>query len=237
MKRFAVFDIDGTIFRSSLVLEAVYALIRKGVFPEKARAEFDSQLEGWRTRKDANSYDDYIDAVVDTFGRYVRGLNEKTFQLVAKTVVDEQKNYTYVYTRDLVRRLKREGYVLVAISGSPRELVEPFTAEYGFDITRSTIYNVENGVYTGTRTAMHTGKDKLLKDIANEFDLNLSDSIGVGDTRGDIALLSTVSNPIAFNPDKDLLAAAKRHDWPIVVERKNVVYELKPGESGYILHS
>lgn len=226
MKKFAVFDIDGTIFRSSLVLEAVYALIRKGVFPAKATAEFTNELEEWRSRKDPDSYDAYIEAVVETFGRYIRGVSEDTFKLVSHTVIDEQKLYTYVYTRDLVKTLKGQGYTLVAISGSPKELVEPFTAEHGFDITLSTVYDIRGGVYTGTRTAMHTGKDALLKKIVEEHQLDWHNSTGVGDSRGDIGLLENVSKPIAFNPDRDLYKAAKKHGWPIVVERKNVIYEL-----------
>ncbi len=231
MKKFAVFDVDGTIFRSSLVLEAVYALIRRGVFPYKARAEFDAQLEAWRIRNDPESYDAYIEAVVDTFGRYIKGISENTFKLVAQAVIDEQKHYTYVYTRNLVKTLKDSGYTLIAISGSPKELVEPFTDQYGFDVTLATIYELSDGVYTGNRTAMHTGKDAILKKIVAEQGLDWGDSVGVGDTRGDIGLLDNVEKPTAFNPDKDLLQAARAKGWQVVIERKNVVYELHPNEN------
>jgi len=39
-------------------------------------------------------------------------------------------------------------------------------------------------------------------------------------------MLEMVERPICFNPNQKLFEAAKRHDWPIVVERKDVVYEL-----------
>jgi HAD superfamily hydrolase (TIGR01490 family) len=224
--KFAVFDIDGTIFRSSLVLEAVHVLIRKGVFPDNARAGFETELEAWRSRKDTDAYNAYIEAVVAVFGRHITGVSEKTFKLVSQAVVAEQQNYTYVYTTKLARELKNEGYTLVTISGSPKELVEPFTQTHGFDITLSTIYDLQDGVYTGTRTAMHKGKDKLLTQIVKDNGLTFKGSIGVGDTRGDISMLSVVDNPIAFNPDQELYDAAKRHGWKIVVERKNVIYEL-----------
>ena len=48
-------------------------------------------------------------------------------------------------------------------------------------------------------------------------------------------MLDIVEHPVAFNPDKGLYEAAVSHHWPIVVERKNVVYELKPDKDGYRL--
>ena len=44
MKPLACFDIDGTIFRSSLLIELVEQLIKEGVFPREATAQFDEAL-------------------------------------------------------------------------------------------------------------------------------------------------------------------------------------------------
>ena len=236
MKKFAVFDIDGTVFRSSLVLEAMYELIRKGVFPGKARDIFAEKLEHWRARKDANAYDAYIEAIVQSFNLHIKGLSTKALHLIAENVVREQSEYTYVYTRDLIRSLRASGqYTLIAISGSPMELVQPFTDRHGFDIVHATKLVQDEGVYTGEFVAAYTGKDKLLQQLIDEHDLSLKGSIAVGDSRGDVGMLSLVERPIAFNPDKDLFAAAKREGWEVVVERKNVIYELEPNRGHYKL--
>jgi phosphoserine phosphatase len=42
-------------------------------------------------------------------------------------------------------------------------------------------------------------------------------------------------HPIAFNPNKELFDHAREHGWNIVVERKNVVYELSAGKEQYVL--
>ena len=39
-KKVAVFDVDGTLFRSSLLIEIVETLIAAGVFPQKNPREF-----------------------------------------------------------------------------------------------------------------------------------------------------------------------------------------------------
>jgi phosphoserine phosphatase len=49
----------------------------------------------------------------------------------------------------------------------------------------------------------------------------------VGDTESDISILSAVGKPIAFNPNDKLAQHAKKKRWDIVVERKNVIYQLE----------
>ena len=227
MTPFACFDIDGTIFRSSLVLEAVYSLIRKGVFPENAVADFNDQLREWKTRGNADAYDDFIEAVVEVFGKHIVGVSKDTFERVCDTVIAEQADYCYVYTRELIEGLRSRGYKLIAISGSPSELVKRFAEKWGFDYFEATEYLTnEQGIYTGERIAKHRGKDVTLKDIVEKNSLNFEGSIAVGDTRGDIGMLEIVENPIAFNPDRDLYKMAQDKKWKVVVERKNVIYEL-----------
>ena len=43
-RRVAVFDVDGTIFRSSLLIQLVNKLIEDGAFPEGARRAYEREL-------------------------------------------------------------------------------------------------------------------------------------------------------------------------------------------------
>ncbi|MBU6431430.1 MAG: hypothetical protein KGJ58_04640 [Patescibacteria group bacterium] len=56
--------------------------------------------------------------------------------------------------------------------------------------------------------------------------MTLNNSVGVGDTEGDISFLEMVAKPICFNPNSKLYLRGKKKGWRIVVERKDVVYEL-----------
>ena len=47
----------------------------------------------------------------------------------------------------------------------------------------------------------------------------------MGDTEGDIPMLSVVENPICFNPNAKLAEVARANGWDIVIERKDVIYE------------
>jgi phosphoserine phosphatase len=44
-----------------------------------------------------------------------------------------------------------------------------------------------------------------------------------------------VENPIAFNPEKKLFDYAQGKNWKIVLERKNMVYELENKNGQYEL--
>ena len=69
-------------------------------------------------------------------------------------------------------------------------------------------------------------KAKVLQRAVAKEGLTLKDSYGVGDTESDIPLLKLVEHPVCFNPNQKLYTYAKHAGWPIVVERKDVVYKL-----------
>jgi hypothetical protein len=74
----------------------------------------------------------------------------------------------------------------------------------------------------------------LVKNIVKEHGFTLDGSYGVGDTHRDSSLLKLVDNPIAFNPNAALYDTAIENGWPIVVERKNMIYEMQPNQNGTI---
>lgn len=226
-RRVAIFDIDGTIFRSSLVIELTDALIQKGLFPLRARRIYAASYRRWLDRKD--SYEKYIGDVVDAFGKNIRSVKRKDFTYVTKRVIAFHKNRVYRYTRDLLHELKRKHYFLIAISHSPRDIVAAFAEDAGFDKIYGRIYEVgKNGKFTGSVLCTDLINDKggILKRAVAKEKLSLAHSIGVGDTETDISFLNLVEHPICFNPNKKLYAVAKKKGWDIVVERKDVIYHV-----------
>ena len=228
MKPIAFFDIDGTLFRSSLLIEIVNKLIEEGVFPKEAGDIFFDEYQSWRTRE--GTYDEYIEAVIDTFLLNIKGVHYGDFADIGRSVVATQSKHVYRYTRDLINTLKKEGYYLVAISQSPKTILDEFCAQYGFDKVYGRIYEIgPQDRFTGEVIDEHliNNKANIVKRFTDRHpDLSMKDSIAVGDTDGDITLLDMVERPICFNPNKRLFEYAKKRDWEVVVERKDVVYHL-----------
>lgn len=226
-RRVAVFDVDGTIFRSSLLIQVVHALIESGAFPKRARAEFEHEHQLWLDRE--GDYESYIDAVVRTFREHLKGVRYQALVDAAEIVVDVQWKQTYRYTRDLLKDLKTRGYYLLAVSHSPKTVLDKFCPRLGFDKAYGIFYEIgPTERFTGTVGEEHLiyNKANILKRAVEKENLTLQHSVGVGDTESDIPFLELVAKPICFNPNQKLYRYAKLHDWNVVVERKDVIYEL-----------
>lgn len=228
MRPVAFFDIDGTVFRSSLLIELVEQLIEEEIFPPEAALEFETELQEWRERE--GKYQQYIEAVVATFLKHIKGVHYGQFADIGRHIVAEQSKYVYRYTRDLIEQLKRDGYYVVAISQSPKTVLDEFCAEYGFDKVYGRFYEIgPQDQFTGKIIDQHLIQNKA-NIVQRVFDrnpeLSRERSLAVGDTEGDIPLLESVSKQICFNPNNLLYAYAKRNDWKVVVERKDVIYHL-----------
>jgi len=78
-------------------------------------------------------------------------------------------------------------------------------------------------------------KHRLLDELLKKYDVTFEGSIAVGDSEGDISMLEKVARPIAFNPSQKLFDEALAQSWPIVIERKNVMYNLEPHHGQYLL--
>lgn len=227
MQKVAFFDIDGTVFRSSLLIELVETFIARGVFPEDARKRYEREFMAWQNRE--GTYEAYIDAVVLTFMEHIRGVHYGILAEIGKQVVADGGKKTYRYTRDLIRDLKGKGYYIVAISQSPKTVLDEFCASYGFDKVYGRIYEIgPRDSFTGVVTDEDFIKNKSLvvERVIERQNLDREGSIGVGDTEGDIPLLASVETPICFNPNMKLYEYAKEKKWPIIVERKDVVYTI-----------
>ena len=227
MKKVAVFDVDGTIFRSSLIIELVEILVERGVFPKEARRVYVGKETLWRDRR--GSYDDYVNALVRAFMKYIKGVSYSDFKDAADEVMSRYQNRVYRYTRDLIKKLKKEKYFLLAISQSPKGVLDDFCKNLGFDKVYGRIYELgSSDRFTGVVVDEHliSNKANIVKRAVQKEGLTLKGSVGVGDTEGDVPFLELVERPICFNPNALLYKHAKRNDWEVVVERKDVIYEL-----------
>ncbi|MFZ2555773.1 MAG: HAD-IB family phosphatase [Minisyncoccia bacterium] len=226
-QRVAVFDVDGTIFRSSLLVEVVERLIFVGAFTEEVQDEFEKQHEKWLNRE--GDYEEYIQAVVRSFLKHLKGMKYTVLADAAEIVVEDHWKRVYTYTRDLLDELKRKDYFLLAVSHSPKTVLDMFCPRLGFDKVYGTFYETgAEGAFTGKIVDEHIifNKAAVLKRAVEKHDLTLAHSIGVGDTESDIPFLDLVAKPICFNPNNKLFRHAKREGWKVVVERKDVIYQL-----------
>jgi HAD superfamily phosphoserine phosphatase-like hydrolase len=226
-RKVAVFDVDGTIFRSSLLVHIVDALIEANLFPKEAEVVFEDARQKWLERE--GDYETYIAKVIEANMLYIRGVGYADFAKVVERVVTKERRKTYKFTRDLIAELKGQNYYLAAISQSYKFALDVFLAEIGFDKVYGRVYEIgpENR-FTGEIVDLHliANKANIVRRLVEREGLSLDDLIAVGDTEDDIPVLELAQRPVAFNPNAKLYKHAKRLGWEIVVERKDVIYKL-----------
>lgn len=225
--KIAIFDIDGTIFRKNLHFELIDELSWLKIFPRDVRNILVKLYTDWLEHKGV--YEDYRRAIVNLYAEYIKGCSEKDVLKASKIVMPFYENRTYVFAENLIKKLKNENYHIIAISGSPIEIVEEYNRRHlKFDAVFGSVYEIdEKGYYTGGTVYEPTkNKGQLVRQYIFENGINLKDSYGIGDTESDVSFLELVENPIAFNPNQNLKDIAQMKGWRVVVEKKDVVYEI-----------
>lgn len=225
-RKLAVFDIDGTIFRKNLAFELINELAWMKIFRREIRTELVQFYTRWLDHK--GTYEEYRKALVKLYVDNLKGCKKEDIKKASQLVVPFFKDRTYIFANKLIADLRKKKYHIIAVSGSPIEIVEEYNKYLKFDAVYGSVYKTdENGIYTGEEEFAPTAhKGHVVKQYATENNLTMEDSYGVGDTESDVKFLEIVDNPIAFNPNSNLKEIALKNKWRIVIEKKDVIYEI-----------
>jgi HAD superfamily hydrolase (TIGR01490 family) len=235
LRPFAVFDIDGTLIRWQLFHAIVHHLGARGHMPQDAHQRIKEARMEWKIRTTNEGFGHYEEVLVKEYLTALKQISPEEYESIVQEVFDEYKDQTYTYTRDLIKDLKAKGYFLLAISGSHQEIIQKLAEHHGFDVAVGATFEQIDGRFSGKLDTPIFDKAKVLKQLMRQHGLTAKGSVGVGDTKSDIVMLELVENPIVFNPDKKLFAIATERQWKVVVERKNMVYELYSENGRYVL--
>ena len=234
MKKIAAFfDIDGTIYREGLITEVFKKIIKyELVDEEKWYNDVRPAYLLWDKRQ--GDYDTYLLKMVDIYVEAIKGISKEQIEHVAKKVIEQKGDRVYTFSRERIKWHQEQGHIVIAISGSPYELVKEMSQKYNMDDFKGTIYKSDgNNNYTGDVIPMwdSESKQKALLEMQEKYDIDLSASYAYGDTAGDYTMFKLVGIPYAINPTKELLHKITNDKEindkiNIIVERKDVTYKL-----------
>jgi phosphoserine phosphatase len=240
MKKFAVFDIDGTYFRSHLYWETTLSLARQSKLPGDINGLVLELYDKWKKRSHSRAFEDFDYQSVVKINELLKEIKPTDYDKAVADTLNPILDEVYIFPKKLKEKLQSEGYMILAISGSRREEVKLFCEHHGFDDwIGQTWHRSEDGKsFTGDIHATYKDKEVLLETLVKKHSLTYEDSYAIGDTTGDITILENVAHPIAFNPNPGLLTHAQQRGWDIVLERKSIAYTLQKGKDGtYLLGS
>ena len=229
----AFFDIDGTIYREGLITEVFKKIIKYDLVDEnKWYKEVKPAYINWDKRQ--GDYDTYLLKMVDVYIEAIKGLDKYHINYIAKKVIEQKGDRVYTFSRERIKWHKDRGDIVIAISGSPIELVREMSLKYNMDDYRGTIYKLDDdNKYNGDIIPMwdSVSKENAIKELCEKYDIDLSKSYAYGDTAGDFTMFKSVGIPYAMNPTRELITKIMddesiKNKINIIVERKDVTYKL-----------
>ncbi len=231
----AFFDIDGTLYREGMITAIFKKLIKSDIISSEVwYGELRERYNKWDKRQ--GNYDDYLIRMAEIYIEAVQGLHRSQIEFIADKVIEQSGDRVYTFTRDQIQWHKDQGHKTITISGSPFELVKSMSDKWGFDHCEGSIYEIDDEErYTGQVKPMWdaSNKKKKLAELVAKYDIDLAGSYAYGDTAGDFMMLKSVGHPYAMNPTKELLDKIladpiMKDKVKVVVERKDMIYELAP---------
>ena len=229
----AFYDIDGTLYRDSLMIEHFKKLLKYEVIdPALWHMHVKHTHRDWIER--IGEYDDYMFELANIYIEALKGVNMKDIEFIADQVIKLKGDVVYTYTRDRIYYHKMHGHKVIFVSGSPEYLVEKLAKKYGIEDYIGTKYILDNeSKFTGNVVPMwdSENKNKAISDFVEKYSIDLENSYAYGDTNGDFSMLSKVGHPFAINPTRELFENIKNDKnlskkISIIVERKDIVYSL-----------
>ena len=124
----------------------------------------------------------------------------------------------YAEAIELIEHHKAEGRRVYIVSAAPEEIVIPLARFLGVDESISSRADVDaDGRYTGEMGVYAYGpyKADIMREVAEKEGLDLANSYAYSDSYTDLPMLEAVGHPVAVNPDRVLLRAAREHGWEV----------------------
>ncbi|NLY21432.1 MAG: HAD-IB family hydrolase [Tissierellia bacterium] len=230
----AFFDIDGTIYRESLMIRHFEKLMNYEVIPRKIWfTEVEDLYTEWKKRY--GDYEEYLELLAHVYLEHLKGIDKDFVNYIADHTISDSGEYIFKYSRDQLLWHREMGHLIFFVSGSPDFLVSRMANMYKATDWRGTEYKVdEENKITGEIVPMwgSDSKNHAIAELVKLYDVDVENSYAYGDTTGDFSMLSLMGNPIAINPNEALLELIKTDKRlsdraSIIIERKNVIYKVK----------
>ena len=113
--------------------------------------------------------------------------------------------------KNLINFLQKQGHIVAAVSGGFTNVLQPVMNELGIANYRANKLEIVNGKLTGKllgKIIDARGKSEVLLKFAQEFNVQIAQTIAIGDGANDLIMLETAGIGIAFNAKPKLKAVA-----------------------------
>jgi HAD superfamily hydrolase (TIGR01490 family) len=212
----AFFDLDKTVIAKASIAAFGPTLYRRGLITKrtllKAAAIHLLFLQFGASH-------DQLERIRRSTLTIIRGWDQQEMEEIVRDALrDVLEPIIYREAIDLIEEHQLAGRRVVIVSSAPEEIVKPMAEFLGVDeAIGSRAYLDSQGRYTGELELYAYGPAKAdaVRILAEERGIDLAESYAYSDSHTDEPMLRLVGNPVAVNPDKDLIRIARASKWPI----------------------
>jgi len=215
MKSAAFFDVDGTLINAFTQNVLAKLMMKRGFFSFAQS----TQIFTWFLLYKLGLFTNSVEIRRNVYRVFGKQSKEKIDQLFS----DANQRILAEHLRDSMRTVveqhRRQGDMIIAVSGSLTALCKPICEQYAIDKLYATELISENGKYTGAwKGVLLEGKNKadLIKKVAGEGHIDLIHSTAYADSYSDVPMLEIVGDPAVVSPDPKLRNLAQRKGWRIL---------------------
>ena len=236
----AFFDLDKTMLPGSSLFPLAREMYRQRFFdlPDILRMTTD-QLA---FRMTGSEDPDRIERAREASLQAIAGRLREEVIAVGRSVAEEEIiPRLYPQAVELVSRHRVAGREVYLCSSSPQDFIALLASELGMDGVVGTRAEIEGDRYTGRlEGALCHAEEKArrVRELATEREIDLARSFAYSDSINDLPLLELVGMPVAMNPDRRLLAEARRHGWQVldfrVARRRTLVASAAGGGAALV---
>jgi HAD superfamily hydrolase (TIGR01490 family) len=214
----ALFDLDNTLLSGDSDFEWAQFLIAQGVLDREAYAA--RNLEFYEQYK-AGTLDIHVflDFQLKPLSRHPRAQLDAWHTQFMQTHILPMIGDK---ARALVNRHRAEGDTLVIITATNRFVTAPIAREFGIAHLIATEAEQVDGEFTGNAIdvpCFREGKVKRLEAWLAAHGASwqtLARSWFYSDSHNDLFLMERVTDPVAVDPDPQLMQAAQTRGWPVM---------------------
>ena len=211
----AFFDLDKTVIAKASMVAFGRPLYRQGLISRRLLVR---ALYGQLVYMHLGANEAKLDRMRESVLALTKGWDQaRVSSIVREALTDVVEPIIYDEALELIEEHKAAGRKVYIVSASPEEIVAPLGEFLGVDAAIASRARVQDGRYTGEMELYAYGPNKAvaMRRVAAEENIDLLRSWAYSDSATDIPMLETVGNPVAVNPDRELLKIARERSWEI----------------------
>ncbi|MGI8793133.1 MAG: HAD family hydrolase [Acidimicrobiales bacterium] len=212
----AFFDLDKTVIAKASMVAFGRTLYREGLI---SRTLLLRALWGQLVYMHLGASDEKLIRMRDAVLSLTRGWEQRRIRSIVEDALETViEPIIYAEAMDLIEMHRAAGRPVILVSASPEEIVVPLGRYLRVDGVIATKAEIDaDGRYTGSTGFYCYGVNKVtaMQGMAEERQIDLSESYAYSDSASDIPMLEVVGHPTAVNPDRELARAAAEHGWDV----------------------